>query len=348
MLQSKLLRTYLFFVLKYALIQMSGVWKNYRLLCLLLVVFLKLVWAVDEAALIHLFIRKPETHELKFAGAETHEPGTFNSNNTICAWKTSFITQKNPLQNYLVIEYQDYEKYKEYIMTYVSNNSKFMMANSEKKTWYLYDNGNITEISLDEKFETSELSHVCYIDNFFFPSDISDKETALAVYFAILATSLAIVATTIYIKLPPSNEYAILFKIWWHPDAALGMACSALFSMTTVGNIIQKYEIGGKFLPLISTMAHWYFSFIMLFIVGQMLTSQCHVFRQEGEPSTLRIVLIRYSILLLMAVAILIVTVLLYMWSIIGPDNASTQTGYSYVNTLVGSPDSISFCIRVM
>jgi hypothetical protein len=301
------------------------------------------VLPADAATILYLFGRHPETHKLRYIGTEASELEPFNRNNTVCAWKTKFLTQRNPFQSYSIIEYQDYMTQTENIFTYVPKNKRFMMFNSADKTWYSYYNGSSSDLLPNEEPEMSKLSLVCYTDEFIL-SDGSDNRPIVVTGLATLASILAIISATIYIIAMFYNHLAS-----W-------MGCSALFSIATIVGTSLKYEMGREIVPLISTLTH----FCILFILMRMLILLILVmyFSDEkkdgslwGPTMTLKISpKMKYvdRILMIMAIAAFIGTLCLYSLNIVGPDNASLQTGHFYVNTLIGSSDDIRRYIKLM
>jgi ABC-type sugar transport system permease subunit len=331
--------------------------------------FLGLISTADGATT-HLFSRNLKSHELSYIGIdEPREPGMFNNTNIVCAQSTSFITLRNPSQNYRAIEYRDYEVVLSQLPPDIE---KFVMVNLSTHDWYLFDRSSsqksIRNISSNEyKRERLQLVNVCSLDEFTPSGNLSDKASFITtVIITGLAMVLALVAAIIlFILYITANQmkakyFLFHFFIW--------MISSGQFSMVTFANILfLKYGMDKDFMhqipisprfmlprslmaefmmPLLLTLFNWWTTVPTMMIM--------FLEREKTEHEYLVLLNQRKSILWCSQAAVLPILVgigtssYISDISIMGRDNVSLKTAHSYVNTLVGSFNDIQLRIKLM
>jgi hypothetical protein len=311
---------------------------------------------------VYLFDRDLESRELRFASKNEALIMCSDPKDPVCLNPPifSFPTFLSPI--YQVLEYHDYLNYHELVLN-KTNNGSFTVMDSRNQTWYLVHHGELKPLkqALDD-LENVQLSVLYYTDIFFdFPN--AKLYTMGAATAAIIATTLAMILTFVYMCKSMCDEihdniicslnyYQHLLGSMYLPWF-FWMLSSTLFLGTIFIRIVaikSKGDVWG--ITVISTMADWDSTgFIIWFIIALGLErrrviigntpSGLAIHKNPSKP--LNLCLLHLPLILPLAPSLMIVIIYLFDATIFGPDDASLLTGYSCISTLMGSFDRTRF-----
>jgi hypothetical protein len=289
-----------------------------------------------------------KSHKLRYISSKDSEDfEVFNPDNTICGQQAIFDSTRNPFQSYHVVEFQDYEVQKNTaIFPALPSNIEFLvvnLVNDDQYIWYHSQNGSLIPF-LDNETNRSQLSNVCYIDEFVFLPNPSDTKICLFVFVLTTFVLLVNIPASFYFNgLSISYDQPIML---WRRYVTLFLLLSASISLgIMVCFLTSDYGTVGVWISLWPIISNWSLTALTMCMIIHMLV--------KIISSKYRLNLRKYQGLLafiffILALIIIAGCITLCWANILGPDNASQQTGHFYVNTLIGSYEKIEFKIRMM
>jgi hypothetical protein len=253
-----------------------------------------------------------------------------------------------------VLEYHDYLNFnnRELILN-KTNNGSFTMINSRNQTWYLVNKGEVKPlVQASDELENEQLSIVYYTDVF---SDISyaNMYTMGEVTSAVIATASSMIVVLVYMCrfMRDDTHCSFACSCWCYllNNEYLPWLLWTLSSTIFLGTIWARLvatlsKMDGSIITLISTMAHWGSTGFIIWIMALILEADNpeHILlgpEVNEKPTRLNLNLF------LLSLALSLAPVIIYAFdvNILGPDDASLMTGYSYLNTVTNSLDQIKF-----
>jgi hypothetical protein len=317
--------------------------KNCILLFFLVICIFKVFYTLTDAqenANVFLFSRDLETKKLRYTDAQRVEFGEFDVENTICAQKKSFLTYRSYLNDYKVIELDDFNAHSDIILSHVPSNNQVIVINSTDKKWYTISK-DLKSSSLDAlsyEILKPQLSGICFNDESITLPDDPNRWRIIFMFSAGFPMACSFMAlylgcfTLIKEFSKPEKKRMILY--WTGLMSLLFSSCILIYTGLVIPNAI---------LPFLSVIINLEtLIMIILFLCNGMSMFQRYL-DSKSASSHLKIELPGA-----LAVLVLILVLFLGLVDYIGPDNASPYTGHYYANAMVEDLDDIKSHIRVM
>jgi hypothetical protein len=310
---------------------------------------------------VYLFIRDVTSSNLTYLDTKTiGSLGNFSSNNTICAQQSvGFFLPGIPLHSFQVIEYEDMTMQESTVLTYVPNNTAFLVLDSQTMNWFFWNGSSpllpLTNIA-DYLNNASAWSAVCYIDSDMIPIPIPFFElpelsviTILSYVVLLLAcigalvAFLAMIVYTRFAIIQTRRMVKVSTLFWFLALFALFSTIYCLCSISGTG----FFSVNTTLLAQFSVAAYWASMLAVLRIVVLFLgRDSLRLLATHGRRSQ------RKDIIFLLLYFLLLVAVLVLAFyalrNVLGPDDASPYTLHYYVNTLFGTPEAINENIRTV
>jgi hypothetical protein len=322
---------------------------------------------------VYFFDRDLESRELRFSHNDTQDVCS-DKNDTICLHPSSFSSVPSLLPSYQVLEYRDYLNHREFIL-YIVQNSNFIVTDSKSQINYLVYNGEIKPLAqASDVLENIHLSVLYFTDVFF--------HVANANLYAMIAAAVAIIASTFsmfsILVLMVGHMFKAINKdfqcscdrLWtllngWYLPWSFWMLSSTVFLGTILSRLVViKSKMDESNITLISTMADWGSTGFIIWTMRVILVMNRPPIEEEDVDmnekdlwnqmedvymndkdllNQMFVRLIPYYLSLALVLSLSPRIIYLLNSNILGLDDASLQTGYSYLNTVTGSIDGIRF-----
>jgi hypothetical protein len=287
----------------------------------------------------------------------------FNDGNLVCAQQTQFvISDRNPYQNFTVMEWNDFEQYKEIILSSIVRKFEIILVDSKSNStpeWFTFDETSGTREPLDpKKYEGPQIYiHVCTLDELVLVPDNLEIWNDLVISFSAIGLVISVVSLggVIYWchsynenteDLTPS---ALLIKCMWFL-----IFCYFCFYLL----FYMSRFLGADYVDPISAGIAFsaFYSFIRIsFVIIQSIVILGLSPNEETEELKYRLKCVKYTTIALVLLVVLSAILLsvtqgyiLTNLNLIGPDNGSSSTGHFYVNTMADSLIPLLIRIRIM
>jgi hypothetical protein len=293
-----------------------------------------MIWHVT-ATDVYFFDRDLESHKLRFDYNNTWDICS-EKQDPACVKPKSYLSSTIFLPIYQVLE----------LILNKTNNSSFTVFDQQIQTWYLVYNGTSKPLEqASEELKNVQLS-IVYYTNMFFLVPYAKLwviiATTLAILFTMIAMFSALVLMLIRMYDHTDDRFKYLLNNRYLPRFLWMFSSTVLFGTILIRLLVTiNYRVDEWSIALISTMVSWSSTSFILWIITR-----------EIDNSLLRLRLVtdkKRGILnlgfLLLALILLLMPVIFSSFDlyILGSDDASLQTGYSYLNTLIEPIDNIKF-----